>query len=43
MPEYSRWTCLLDTAAETHDPEVYASGAAAEAPPRSVLVFAGGA
>jgi isoamylase len=43
LPEYSRWTCLLNTAAETADLEAFASGADAKAPPRSVLVFAGGA
>jgi len=41
--EYSRWTCLLNTAVETAEPEAFASGADMKAPPRSVLVFAGAA
>ncbi len=43
LPEYSRWTCLLDTAVETAEPEAFASGADMKAPPRSVLAFAGAA
>jgi glycogen operon protein len=43
LPEYSRWTCLLDTAVETTEPEAFASGADMKAPPRSVLAFAGAA
>ena len=44
MPEYARWTLLLNTAlASGGEPEVNASGSEAKAPPRSVLVFAGSA
>jgi len=43
LPQHSRWTCLLNTAAETAEPEGLASGADLTAPPRSVLVFAGAA
>jgi glycogen operon protein len=44
MPEYARWTLLLNTAlASGGEPEVHASGSDAKAPPRSVLVFAGSA
>jgi len=43
LPQHSRWTCLLNTAVETAEPEGFASGADLTAPPRSVLVFAGAA
>jgi glycogen operon protein len=43
LPEYSRWTLLLNSAAAVAEPEVYAAGDEAKAPPRSVLVFAGAA
>jgi glycogen operon protein len=43
LPQYSHWTCLLNTAVETAEPEAFASGADVTAPPRSVLVFAGAA
>jgi isoamylase len=41
IPEYSRWICLLNTAAASIDAEPHGLGAKAKAPPRSVLVFAG--
>src|SRR5262249_58590041 len=43
LPDYSRWTLLLNSAAATVEPDVHASGSEAKAPPRSVLVFAGAA
>jgi glycogen operon protein len=43
LPEYNRWTLLLNSAVATTEPEVYVSGSEAKAPPRSVLVFAGAA
>jgi glycogen operon protein len=43
LPEYARWTLLLNSAAATTEPGAYISGAEAKAPPRSVLVFAGAA
>ena len=43
LPEYSRWTCLLNSAVVPTEPEVFASTSEAKAPPRSVLVFAGAA
>ena len=41
MPEYSRWTCLLNTALATERVEAHPPGTKAKAPPRSVLLFAG--
>jgi glycogen operon protein len=41
LPEYSHWTCLLNTAVPTAELEIYPSGSDAKAPPRSVLVFVG--
>lgn len=42
MPEYKRWECVLDTAVEgPKDANFYSPGQSVEAPPRSVLVFAG--
>jgi glycogen operon protein len=43
LPEFLRWTLLLNSAAATADPEIHASGSHAKAPPRSVLVYAGAA
>src|SRR5262249_5915320 len=43
LPEYSRWTLLLNSAAPAAEPETHGSGSDAKAPPRSVLVFAGAA
>jgi isoamylase len=43
LPEYSRWTMLLNSAVVAAEPQVHASGSDAKAPPRSVLVFAGAA
>jgi glycogen operon protein len=43
LPEYARWTLLLNSAATAAEPEVHASGSAAKAPPRAVMVFAGAA
>jgi glycogen operon protein len=43
LPEYSRWTLLLNSAAATAEPEVHASGGQAKSAPRAVLVFAGAA
>ena len=41
MPEYARWTCLLNTAVADDKTETLASAAKTKAPPRSVLLFAG--
>jgi len=41
LPEYGRWTVLLDSAATPRVGEELPSGAALQAPPRSVLAFAG--
>jgi glycogen operon protein len=41
MPEYRQWECLLDTTRVEQNPSTYKSSASTEAPPRSVLVFAG--
>jgi isoamylase len=43
MPEYQSWERLLDTTRGEQALESFASGANAEAPPRSVLAFAGSA
>jgi isoamylase len=43
LPEYSRWTCLINTAVAVTETEAYESGTEAKAPPNSVLVFAGAA
>ena len=43
LPEFSRWTLLLNSAAATGGPAVHASGSEAKAPPHAVLVFAGAA
>jgi glycogen operon protein len=43
LPEYSRWTLLLNSAATAAGTEVHASGSGAKAPPRAVMVFAGAA
>jgi glycogen operon protein len=43
LPEYSRWTCVLNTTLATEGPEFHAAGAKAKAPPRSVQLFAGAA
>jgi glycogen operon protein len=43
LPEYARWTCLLNSAVASAEPEVHASGSDAKAPPRAVLAFAGAA
>src|SRR5262249_32745568 len=43
LPEYSRWTLLLNSAAVAAESELHASGTDAKAPPHSVLVFAGAA
>jgi isoamylase len=43
LPEYSRWTCLLNTTLVTDRPEVHAAGEKAKAPPQSVQLFAGAA
>jgi glycogen operon protein len=43
LPEYSRWSCLLNTAVSETSGEICRSGGDAKAPPRSVLVFAGAA
>ena len=43
LPEYARWTLLLNSAAPAAEPEIQASGSAAKAAPRAVLVFAGAA
>jgi len=43
LSDYSRWTCLLNSAVATTQPHAHASGSEAKAPPRSVLVFAGAA
>jgi len=41
LPQYSRWTSLLNTTLAPDRTEVQAAGAKAKAPPRSVLLFAG--
>jgi isoamylase len=43
LPEYSRWTMLLNSAVVAAEPYVHGSGTDAKAPPRTVLVFAGAA
>jgi glycogen operon protein len=42
LPEYSRWTLLLNSAAPAAEPEVHPAGSQAKAPPNAVMVFAGG-
>jgi glycogen operon protein len=41
LTEYSRWTCLLNTALSAEKYEAYPAGARAKAPPRAVMLFAG--
>ena len=41
LAEYSRWTCLLNTALSVEKYEAYPAGARAKAPPRAVMLFAG--
>jgi glycogen operon protein len=41
LPEYSRWTCLLNTALSAEKYEAYPARARAKAPPRAVMLFAG--
>jgi isoamylase len=43
LPEYRRWTRLLDTTADNGKADTLESGAALQSPARSVLVFEGGA
>lgn len=43
MPEYASWRQLLNTAQDRQAPADFGAGANAEAPPRSVLAFAGSA
>jgi glycogen operon protein len=43
LPEYSHWTCLLNSAVPTAELEIHPSASGAKAPPRSVLVFVGAA
>jgi glycogen operon protein len=43
LPEYTRWSCVLDTTAASEAPDSVASGKTAHAPPRSVLAFMGAA
>ena len=43
LPEYSRWTVVLDTADASQTSQEFASGAKSHAPARSVLAFAGAA
>jgi glycogen operon protein len=41
LPQYSRWTSVLNTTLAPDRTELHAAGAKAKAPPRSVLLFAG--
>jgi glycogen operon protein len=41
LPEYTKWSCVLDTTAASEVPGSVASGSTAQAPPRSVLAFTG--
>jgi len=43
MPEYKSWQRLVNTVDSQQTPADFASGGEVEAPPRSVLVFAGSA
>jgi glycogen operon protein len=43
MPEYQLWHQLFDTTAESVPTSAMQSGSGTEAPPRSVLAFAGAA
>ena len=43
LPEYSRWTVVLNTADASQTTQEFASGAKSHAPARSVLAFAGAA
>jgi len=43
LHEYTKWSCVLDTTAAAESPDNRASGETIEAPPRSVLAFAGAA
>ena len=43
LPEYTQWSCVLDTTAASEAPDSVASGKTANAPPRSVLAFMGAA
>jgi len=43
LPEYRRWTLLLDTTANTPRADAFPRGADVQAPARSVLVFSGAA
>jgi glycogen operon protein len=43
MPEYNSWEQILNTADSEQTTASFASGADTEAPPRSVLAFAGSA
>ena len=42
LPEYTKWSCVLDTTA-SEVPDSTDSGNTMQAPPRSVLAFAGAA
>jgi isoamylase len=41
LPQYSRWTTLLETAPEPRHGAELASGTKLQARPRSILVFSG--
>jgi len=43
LPEYSHWTCLLNSAVPAAELEIHLSASEAKAPPRAVLVFVGAA
>jgi len=43
LPDYSHWTCLLNSASPSAELEIHRSGGDAKAPPRAVLVFVGAA
>jgi glycogen operon protein len=43
LPEYTKWSCVLDTTTASEAPDSVASGKTAHAPPRSVLAFMGAA
>ena len=43
LPEYGRWTVLLETAPEPRTSMEFPSGSTLQAPPRSVLAFSGAA
>jgi glycogen operon protein len=43
MPEYKNWQQVLNTVEAVQSPAEFASGAEINAPPRSVLAFAGAA